>query len=53
MRPTIVKFAGIRIMEVKLTGRLQQRVIIQPASVIIEDLYANHAYVYSPVWLVR
>jgi hypothetical protein len=56
---TIVKFAGIRIMEVKLTGKnSSKRVIIQPASVIIRGgipstQETTSSYVYSPVWLVR
>ncbi|MFH1264146.1 MAG: TadG family pilus assembly protein [Planctomycetota bacterium] len=56
---TIVAFAGIRIMEVKLTGSMNsKRVIIQPA--IIKTLGGipgsggqTSQFVYSPVWLVR
>lgn len=56
---TIVQFAGIRIMEVKLTGKnSSKRVIIQPASVIVRGgipstQETTSSYVYSPVWLVR
>ena len=57
---TIVGFAGIRIMEVKLTGNVSgKRVIIQPARIEVyggipggDD--ARYSYfLYSPVWLVR
>lgn len=57
---TIVQFAGVRIMEVKLTGKnSSKRVIIQPASVIARggipavNTGTTSHYVYSPVWLVR
>lgn len=56
---TIVRFAGIRIMEVDLTGKsTSKRVIIQPATVkargSIPSSNANTShFVYSPVWLVR
>ena len=58
---TVVGFAGIRIMEVKLTGNLSdKRVIIQPAKVKMKGAIPappgspqmSH-FVYSPVWLVR
>lgn len=57
---TIVQFAGVRIMEVKLTGKnSSKRVVIQPANVIarggipaVQAGTTSH-YVYSPVWLVR
>jgi len=56
---TIVQFAGIRIMEVKLTGKMsRKRVIIQPANVVTHGGIAavgdqvSH-FVYSPVWLIR
>ncbi len=57
---TIVGFAGVRIMEVVLTGKMSsKRVIIQPARV---DVYGGipagdgaqtSYFLYSPVWLVR
>jgi len=57
---TIVQFAGVRIMEVKLTGRMSsKRVIVQPAVVktnwAIPDTSPTPRsyFVYSPVWLVR
>jgi hypothetical protein len=56
---TINAFAGVRIMEVKLTGApSQKRVMIQPETVIskggIHDGGEVKSYfVYSPVWLVR
>lgn len=56
---TIVQFVGVRIMDVKLTGKMSgKRVIIQPAKVVVRggiprtDAQYSH-YVYSPVWLVR
>ncbi len=57
---TIVQFAGIRILDVKLTGKnSSKRVIIQPANVIVrggipttQPGTTSH-YVYSPVWLIR
>ncbi|MDP6445146.1 MAG: TadG family pilus assembly protein [Pirellulaceae bacterium] len=56
---TIVRFAGVRIMEVKLTGnKNQKRVIIQPATIVVKG--ARHSassqtsnFIYSPVTLVR
>lgn len=55
---TIVKFVGVRIMEVKLTGSMSsKKVIIQPANVIakgaIPGTSGNSTFVYSPVRLVR
>ena len=56
---TIVKFAGIRIMNVKLTGKMSSKeVIIQPAVVIDDAVIADAGpgpsdYVYSPVKLVE
>jgi len=56
---TIIKFAGVRIMEVKLTGKLSgKRVIIQPASMVTKgtvqgDENQTSDFVYSPVILVR
>jgi len=56
---TIVAFAGVRIVEVKLTGsNSSKRVMIQPARVITGGGIAGTGpqtsyFVYSPVWLVR
>lgn len=56
---SIVKFVGVRIMEVKLTGSMSsKRVIIQPCNVVAKGgIYqpgsTGSQYVYSPVWLVR
>ena len=56
---TIVKFVGIRIMEVKLTGNMNsKRVIIQPAITLTYGGIPatgtqTSSFVYSPVWLVR
>lgn len=56
---TIVGFAGIRIVDVKLTGKMSsKRVMIQPAIQItnggIPATNGRSSYfVYSPVWLVR
>jgi len=56
---TIVQFAGIRIMEVKLTGKQSgKRVIVQPANIVARGgipspTSGTTAFVYSPVWLIR
>lgn len=56
---TIVGFAGVRIMHVKLTGNLSgKKVIVQPAKIAIKGVIAgeggqNSDFVYSPVWLIR
>jgi hypothetical protein len=56
---TIVQFAGVRIMEVRLTGAdSRKRVMIQPANVVAKggipsDQASTCHFVYSPVWLVR
>jgi hypothetical protein len=56
---TIVKFVGIRIVAVKLTGSMASKyVMIQPCNVISKGgIYEPSAtgtqYIYSPVWLVR
>jgi Flp pilus assembly protein TadG len=56
---SIVQWAGVRVLDVKLTGSpSQKRVIIQPASVItrhgIPTTAANSSwYVYSPARLTR
>jgi len=55
----IVEFAGVRIVDVNLTGKMSsKRVIIQPAKVLaIGGTPAagpqKSWYVYSPAWLVR
>ena len=56
---TIVKFAGVRIVDVNLTGKMSnKRVMIQRANIRIKggipttDPPATE-YIYSPVWLVR
>jgi len=57
---TIVAFAGIRIVDVKLTGKMsQKRVIIQPAPILMRggipgppsDTYSY--FVYSPAFLLK
>jgi len=56
---TIVKWAGIRIMEVKLTGGMnQKRVIIQPASMVTLGVIPSPGtdtsdYVFSRVILIE
>jgi Flp pilus assembly protein TadG len=57
---TIVKFVGIRVLDVKLTGNMSsKRVIIQPAKIVsgggIPNTSATQTtnYIYSPVWLLR
>jgi len=56
---TIVKFVGVRVLDVKLTGSMSsKRVTIQPCNVVMKGgIYqpgASHSqYVHSPVWLVR
>jgi Flp pilus assembly protein TadG len=57
---TIVRFVGIRIMDVKLTGSMStKRVIIQPANVTVwggipsDGATVQSHFMYSPVWLVR
>lgn len=56
---TIVKFVGVRIMEVKLTGSMNsKRVIVQPANVIVEgalpsEFEESSWFVYSPARLVK
>jgi Flp pilus assembly protein TadG len=55
---TIVRWAGIRIMEVKLTGAMnQKRVIVQPAYLVLPGAIASTEetsdFVYSPVVLVK
>src|SRR5262245_27892745 len=56
---TIVKFVGVRVLAVKLTGSASSKyVMVQPANVVAKGaIYDPGApktdYVYSPVWLVR
>jgi len=57
---TITGFAGIRILDVKLTGKMSsKRVIVQPARVQLyggipaSDDTPTSYFIYSPVWLVR
>jgi Flp pilus assembly protein TadG len=53
---TIVKFVGIRVMNVKLTGNNKQ-VMVQPAVVVtkggIPSSTSKTQFIHSPVWLVR
>jgi len=57
---TVVGFAGVRIMEVNLTGKMSsKRVIVQPARFFVHggiptpaDAHTSY-YIYSPAWLVR
>ncbi len=57
---TIVKFEGVRILDVKLTGKKnQKRVIIQPAKVMARDTVIDYAgttyssHLVTPVMLVE
>jgi hypothetical protein len=56
---SIVKFVGVRVLDVKLTGSMaSKRVTIQPCNVVMKGaIYSEGTsrtdYVYSPVWLVR
>ncbi len=56
---TIVQFAGVRIVDVKLTGKMSgKHVTIQPANLtanggIPSSVTGTSHFVYSPVWLVR
>jgi hypothetical protein len=55
---TIVKFVGIRMMYVKLTGSMSSKqVMVQPAPVIVKGgltgTSGSTQYVWSPVWLIR
>lgn len=56
---TIVKFVGVRIMDVKLTGKMSgKHVTVQPASIVTRGGIPSSTpyqstFVYSPVWLVR
>jgi Flp pilus assembly protein TadG len=56
---TIVKFVGVRIMEVKLTGKMSsKRLIIQPCNIVakgvIPSTIEGHGdFIYTPVRLIR
>ncbi len=55
---TIVRWVGIRIMDVKLTGSMnQKRVIVQPAPMVLSGAIASTVetsdYVYTPVVLIK
>ena len=56
---TIVKLVGVRILEVKLTGKMSdKRVVIQPANVAISGGIpgtnnTTSSFIYTPAWLVR
>ncbi|MDX1947738.1 MAG: pilus assembly protein TadG-related protein [Pirellulaceae bacterium] len=56
---TIVKFAGIRVLAVKLTGSMSSKMLmIQPATVVAKGGIPatgtqSSYFLYSPVWLVR
>jgi hypothetical protein len=56
---TIVEFAGVRIVDVNLTGKMSsKRVIIQPAAITalgaIPSAGAQKSwFITSPAWLVR
>lgn len=57
---TIVKFVGIRILDVKLTGsQSSKRVVVQPAAMVARGAIPSTAtsgrsnFMYSPVWLVH
>jgi hypothetical protein len=56
---TIVRFVGVRVLAVKLTGSSSSKyVMIQPANVVAKGAIYDPGspttdYVYSPVWLVR
>ena len=56
---TIVQFAGVRILDVKLTGSMaSKRLIIQPCNIVAKGGIPSpgqqtSSFVYSPVWLAR
>lgn len=57
---TIVKFVGVRILDVKLTGSMSsKRVIIQPANIVSKGgipappSATTSDLIYSPAWLLR
>jgi Flp pilus assembly protein TadG len=55
-RFTIVKFVGVRILEVKLTGN-PKRVMIQPANVVLDGVVPGNSatsdFIFTPVILVK
>ena len=56
---TIVQFAGVRVLYVKLTGSMSsKKVIIQPCNIVAKGSIPSATpgsshFVYSPVWLAR
>ena len=56
---TIVKFVGIRIVAVKLTGSVSSKhVTIQPAQIVAEGAIPGNgtstsSFIYSPTWIIR
>ncbi|MEX2175147.1 MAG: pilus assembly protein TadG-related protein [Pirellulaceae bacterium] len=56
---TIIKFVGVRVMHVKLTGSMSsKKVILQPCNIVAKGGVLstdgqNSNFIYSPVWLVR
>jgi len=55
---TVVKWVGVRVMYVKLTGSSSSKALtVQPCNVVVKGgIYGGgngSDYVYSPVWLVR
>ncbi len=56
---TIVQFAGVRVLDVKLTGSMaSKRLIIQPCNIVAKGGIPSpsqhtSSFVYSPVWLAR
>ena len=58
---TIVEFVGVRILDVKLTGKMSNKhVTIQPAKVLVKggvaagpDAGQASYNIYSPVWLIK
>jgi hypothetical protein len=56
---TIVKFAGVRIMEVKLTGKMtSKRLIIQPCNIVADGVIpttqeGHGDFIFTPVRLIR
>jgi len=54
----IVGWAGVRILDVKLTGKMSKKhVTIQPANVkvkgAIPGVDETSNFIYSPVWLIK
>ncbi len=56
---TVVQFAGVRVLHVKLTGSMSsKKVIIQPCNIVAKGSIPSATpgsshFVYSPVWLAR